>query len=119
MVNTTFVNYQDNDRRKTGALSFLLFTSAGLSTGSSISGAKFVNAKPVYFPKFDARFDNDNRGGNAYRTLSIHDLDGSVTGIPDSHIMLNDGENDSVVTDNTARSIPPGTPRCAKVMSVA
>ncbi|MGZ3401288.1 MAG: G8 domain-containing protein, partial [Caulobacteraceae bacterium] len=101
VVNTTFVNFQDNDRRKTGALSFLLFTSAGLSTGSTISGAKFVNAKPVYFPKYDARFDNDNRGGNAYRTLSIHDLDGSVTGIPDSHIMLNDGENDSVVTDDS------------------
>ncbi len=106
VVNTTFVNFQDNDRRKTGALSFLLFTSAGLSTGSTISGAKFVNAKPVYFPNFDTRFDNDNRGGNAYRTLSIHDLDGSVTGIPDSHIMLNDGENDSVVTDNTCEIHP-------------
>jgi cell migration-inducing and hyaluronan-binding protein len=103
VVNTTFVNFQDNRLRKTGALSFLLFTSAGLSTGSSVSGAKFVNAKPVYFPKFDTRFDNDNRGGNAYRTLSIHDVDGSVTGIPDSHIMLHDGENDSVVTDNSCR----------------
>ena len=106
VVNTTFVNFQDNDRRKTGALSFLLYTSAGLSTGSTISGAKFVNAKPVYFPKFDARFDNDNRGGNAYRTLSIHDLDGSVTRIPDSHIMLNDGENDSVVTDASCEIHP-------------
>src|SRR3984957_4034341 len=106
VVNTTFVNFQDNDRRKTGALSFLLYTSAGVSTGSTISGAKFVNAKPVYFPKFDTRFDNDNRGGNAYRTLSIHDLDGSVTGIPDSHVMLNDGENDSVVTDNTCEIHP-------------
>ena len=65
VVNTTFVNFQDNDRRKTGALSFLLFTSAGVSTGSTISGAKFVNAKPVYFPKIDPRFDNDNRGGSA------------------------------------------------------
>jgi cell migration-inducing and hyaluronan-binding protein len=106
VVNTTFVNFQDNDRRKTGALSFLLFTSAGLSTGSSISGAKFVNAKPVYFPKFDTRFDNDNRGGNAYRTLSFRDLDGSVTGIPNSHVMLHDGENDSVVTDDTCEIHP-------------
>src|SRR5450755_3086669 len=101
VVNTTFVNFQDNARRKTGALSFLLYTSAGVSTGSTISGAKFVNAKPVYFPKIDPRFDNDNRGGRGYRTLSIHDLDGSVTGIPDSHIMLNDGENDSVATDDS------------------
>jgi hypothetical protein len=106
VVDTTFVNFQDNDRRKTGALSFLLYTSAGVSTGSTISGAKFVNAKPVYFPKIDPRFDNDNRGGRGYRTLSIHDLDGSVTGIPDSHIMLNDGENDSVVTDDTCQIHP-------------
>ncbi len=106
VVNTTFVNFQDNDRRKTGALSFLLFTSAGLSTGSSISGAKFVNAKPVYFPKYDGRFDNDNRGGNAYRTLSFHDLDGSVTGIRDSQVLLHDGENDSVATDDTCKIQP-------------
>jgi len=101
VVNTTFVNFQDNARRKTGALSFLLYTSAGLSTGSTIRSAKFVNAKPVYFPKYDSRFDNDNRGGNAYRTLSFRDLDGSVTGVPDSQVLLNDGENDSVATDDT------------------
>src|SRR5687767_15060518 len=106
VVNTTFVNFQDNDRRKTGALSWLLFASSGVSTGSTISGAKFVNAKPVYFPKIDSRFDNDNRGGVGYRTLSIHDLDGSVTGIPDSHIMLHDGENDSVVTDDSCAIHP-------------
>jgi len=97
--NTTFVNYQDNDRRKTGALSWLLFTGAGVSTESSVKGAKFVNAKPVYFPKIDPRFDNDNRGGSAYRTASIHDLDGSVTGVPNSYVLINDGENDSVATD--------------------
>ncbi len=106
VVNTTFVNFQDNDRRKTGALSFLLFTSAGLSTGSTISGAKFVNAKPVYFPKYDSRFDNDNRGGNAYRTLSFRDLDGSVTGVPASQVLLNDGENDSVATDDSCQIHP-------------
>jgi hypothetical protein len=106
VVNTTFVNFQDNELRKTGALSFLLFTSAGLSTGSTISGAKFVNAKPVYFPRYDRRFDNDNRGGNAYRTLSFRDLDGSVTGIRDSQILLHDGENDSVVTDDTCQIHP-------------
>ncbi len=106
VVNTTFVNFQDNKVRKTGALSFLLFTSAGLSTGSTIKGAKFVNAKPVYFPLFDTRFDNDNRGGNAYRTLSFRDLDGSVTGIPNSQVMLHDGENDSVATDDTCKIQP-------------
>jgi cell migration-inducing and hyaluronan-binding protein len=106
VVNTTFVNYQDNDVRKTGALSWLLFTSAAVSTESTVSGAKFVNAKPVYFPKIDPRFDNDNRGGSAYRTLTIHDLDGSTTGIPNSYVLLNDGENDSVVTDDTCEIHP-------------
>src|SRR5690606_18323558 len=106
VVNTTFVNFQDNAQRKTGALSFLLFTSAGLSTGSTISGAKFVNAKPVYFPKYDTRFDNDNRGGNAYRTLSFRDLDGSVTKIGRAHVLLHDGENDSVASDDSCRIEP-------------
>ena len=101
VIDTTFVNFQDNTQRKTGALSFLLFTSAGLSTGSTIKGAEFINAKPVYFPNFDPRFDNDNRGGDAYRTLSFRDLDGSVTGIPNSQVLLHDGEHNSVVTDDS------------------
>ncbi len=106
VVNTTFVNFQDNDLRKTGALSYLLFSSSGVSTRSSISGAEFVDAKPVYFPNIEPRFDNDNRGAAGYRTLTIHDLDGSVTGIPDSHILLHDGENNSVVTDESCQIRP-------------
>ena len=106
VVNTVFVNYQDNEQRKTGALSWLLFTSAGVTTASTVEGARFINAKPVYFPKIDPRFDNDNRGGVAYRTLSIHDLDGSVTGIADSHIMIHDGEHNSVVTDESCEIRP-------------
>ncbi len=107
VVNTTFVNYQDNDLRKTGALSWLLFTSAAISTESTIRGAEFVNAKPVYFPNIDPRFDNDNRGGVAYRTAVIHDLDGSVGGMGDAYILIHDGENDSIATDTDACEIRP------------
>ncbi|MEO8314010.1 MAG: G8 domain-containing protein, partial [Pseudomonadota bacterium] len=107
VVNTTFVNFKDNDRRGSGALSWLLFTSSGVTTTSTIKGAKFTNAKPVYFPKIDPRFDNDNRGGVAYRTAGFQDLDGSVGGIPNSFILINDGENDSVATDETACKIQP------------
>ena len=39
-----------------------------MSTENTVKGAKFVNAKPVYFPQIEHRFDNDNRGGSAYRT---------------------------------------------------
>jgi hypothetical protein len=106
VVNTTFVNYQDNDRRKTGALSWLLYTGAAVTTESTVSGAKFVNAKPVYFPNIDPRFDNDNRGGVAYRTAAIHDLDGSVGGKGDAYILINDGENDSVATDDSCKIQP-------------
>jgi cell migration-inducing and hyaluronan-binding protein len=106
VADTTFVNYQDNNRRGSGALSWLLFTSSGVTTENTIKGAKYTNAKPVYFPKIDPRFDNDNRGGSAYRTLAIHDLDGSTTGIPNSYVLLNDGENDSVATDNSCKIQP-------------
>ena len=60
----------------------------------------------MYFPKIDSRFDSDNRSGSAYRTAAIHDLDGSTTGIPDSYVLLNDGENDSVATDDTCKIQP-------------
>ena len=99
--NTTFVNYQDNALRKTGALSWLMFNSSGVTTASTIKTATYINAKPVYFPPMDKRFDNDNRGGNSWRTLSILDLDGTTSGIPMSHINLHDGENNSVVTDDS------------------
>jgi cell migration-inducing and hyaluronan-binding protein len=107
VVNTTFVNYQDNARRGTGALSWLLFTSSGVTTTNTIKGAKFVNAKPVFFPKIDSRFDNDNRGGVAWRTSGFQDLDGSVGGIPNSYVLIHDGENDSVATDDAACRIQP------------
>jgi cell migration-inducing and hyaluronan-binding protein len=42
----------------------------------------------------------------AYRTAAIHDLDGSTTGIPDSYVLINDGENDSVATDDTCQIHP-------------
>src|SRR5712671_2326239 len=106
VANTTFVNFQDNKQRGSGALSWLLFTGAGVTTENTVTGAKFVNAKPVYFPKIDPRFDSDNRGGSAYRTLAIHDLDGSTTGIPDSYVLIHDGENDSVATDDTCKIRP-------------
>jgi hypothetical protein len=107
VVNTTFMNYQDNNRRGTGALSWLLFTSSGVTTTNTIRGARFVNAKPVHFPKIDSRFDNDNRGGVAWRTAGFQDLDGSVGGKPNSFVLIHDGENDSVATDDQACEIHP------------
>ncbi|HXS31531.1 MAG TPA: hypothetical protein VN755_11910, partial [Steroidobacteraceae bacterium] len=68
--------------------------------------AKYVNSKPVWFPNYDTRFDNDNRGGSAYRTLAIHDLDGTTTGVPNSYVLLHDGAFDTVATDDTCKIQP-------------
>src|SRR5690606_1304731 len=106
VVNTTFVNFRDNERRRSGALTWLLFTGAGVTTENTIKGARYIDAKPVYFPRIDPRFDSDNRNGVAYRTAAIHDLDGSTTGIPDSYVLIHDGENDSVATDDTCEIHP-------------
>ncbi len=103
VANSTFVNYQDNARREAGALSWLLFTSSGVTTENTIKAAKYINAKPVHFPKYDSRFDNDNRGGSAYRTLAIHDLDGTTTGVNNSYVLLHDGEFDSAATDDSCK----------------
>jgi cell migration-inducing and hyaluronan-binding protein len=105
VVNVTFRNYQDNATRKTGALSYLMYTSAGVSTENAIEGAKFVNAKPVYFPPMERKWGNDNLGGVAWKAAAIHDKDGSVTGVPNSYILLNDGPNDQIATDAQACEI--------------
>ncbi len=107
VVNDTFVNFQDNATRKTGALTYLMYTSAGVSTENSIEGAKFINAKPVYFPPMERKWGNDNLNGVAWKAAAIHDKDGSVGGIPNSYILLNDGPNDSIATDAQACEIKP------------
>jgi len=96
--NVTFVNFQDNATRKTGAISYLLFTSFGMSTNNTIERAKFVNAKPVYFPPIEHKWSNDDYGNGPYKTSVFHDVDGSVGGVPNSYILLHD-ENDGIALD--------------------
>jgi cell migration-inducing and hyaluronan-binding protein len=89
--NNTFVNYQDNATRKTGAISYLLFTSFGMSSNNTVQRAKFINAKPVYFPPMEYKWSNDDYGSGSYRSSVFHDKDGSVGGVPDSFIVINGG----------------------------
>ena len=91
VVNTTFMNYKPNDLRDAGALSYLLFTSFGMSTENSVQGLKFVNAKPVDFPPVERRWASDFGSRSAYRSATIHDKDGSVSGVPDSYIVIDNG----------------------------
>jgi cell migration-inducing and hyaluronan-binding protein len=103
--NVTFVNFQDNATRKTGAISYLLYTSFGMSTNNNVQRAKFDNAKPVYFPPMEHKWSNDDYGNGTYKTAVFHDVDGSVSGVPDSYVLIND-ENDGMAIDEHCEMKP-------------
>lgn len=103
--NVTFVNFQDNATRKTGAVSYLLYTSFGMSTNNTIQRAKFHNAKPVYFPPMEHKWSNDDYGNGSYKTAVFHDVDGSVSGVQDSFVLIND-ENDGIAIDDACEIKP-------------
>jgi len=91
LENITFVNFVPNELRDAGALSYLLFTSFGMSTENQVKGLKFENAKPVSFPPMQRRWASDWGRSAAYKSAAFHDLDGSVTGIPDSYVVIDNG----------------------------
>ena len=103
--NDTFVNFQDNATRKTGAISYLLYTSFGMSSNNTVQRAKFINAKPVYFPPMEYKWSNDDYGNGSYQTSVFHDLDGSVDGVPNSFILIND-KNDAIAIDDACEVKP-------------
>jgi hypothetical protein len=107
VVNTTFVNFQDNATRKSGAISSLLYTSFGVSTNNAFERVKFVNAKPVYFPPMERKWGNDNGGSTSYKTAAYHDKDGSLGAGPNAYVLIHDGVNDSIAVDTEACEIKP------------
>jgi hypothetical protein len=109
VANTTFRNFEDNATRKTGALSYLLFTSFGVSSNNTIEKVNFENAKPVYFPPMqgNARWANDNGNSQAYRTAVFRDKDGSLGAGPNTYVLIHDGVNDSIATDTEACELKP------------
>jgi cell migration-inducing and hyaluronan-binding protein len=105
--NVTFVNYADNATRKTGAISYLMFTSFGISSNNAIERAKFVNAKPVYFPPMERKWASDFGGSAAWKSAVFRDKDGSVSGVPNSTILMNDGINNAMAIDQGACELKP------------
>jgi cell migration-inducing and hyaluronan-binding protein len=87
--NNTFVNYEDNATRKTGAISQLLFSSFAMSTDNTVARSTFIKAKPVYFPPVEGnnRWSNDDWGNTSYPNTVFHDKDGTITGVPDSFVI--------------------------------
>jgi hypothetical protein len=103
--NVTFVNFEDNATRKTGAISYLLYTSFGMSSNNTVQRAKFINAKPVYFPPMEFKWSNDDYGNGSYQTSVFNDKDGSVSGVPNSYILINDA-NDAIAIDEACEVKP-------------
>src|SRR5499433_1333770 len=105
VVNTKFVNFQDNATRKSGAISYLLYTSFPISTNNDVEGLKFENAKPVYFPPQDRRWSFSGEFGrfSGWNGAVFHDIDGSVGGVPDSYIVIDNG----IANDDKACQIKP------------
>jgi len=109
VVNTTFRNFEDNATRKTGALSYLMYTSFAVSSNNAIEKVKFENAKPVYFPPManNRKWASDNGSSVAWKTAVIRDKDGSLGAGPNSYVLIHDGSNDSIATDTQACEIKP------------
>ncbi|MEO6152077.1 MAG: hypothetical protein ABIT09_03955, partial [Croceibacterium sp.] len=101
--NVTFVNFQPNATRDAAAISYLMYTSFGMSSENAIEGAKFVNAKRVDFPPVVRRWSSDFGRSNAWRGAAIHDKDGSVGGVPNSYIVIDNG----IASDEQACQIKP------------
>src|SRR6185436_17800218 len=111
VVNTTFVNFQDNATRKSGAISNLLFSSFGVSSNNSFERVKFVNAKPVYFPPMagNAKWASDNGSSASYKTAAYHDKDGSLGAGPNAYVVIHGaaGVDDRIAVDDQACRIEP------------
>ncbi len=87
-------------------ISYLLYTSFPISTNNDVEGLKFENAKPVYFPpQQDRRWSFSGEFGSfaGWNGAVFHDIDGSVGGVPDSYIVIDNG----IADDDKACQIKP------------
>jgi cell migration-inducing and hyaluronan-binding protein len=93
VVNTKFVNFQDNATRRSGAISYLLYTSFPVSSNNSVEKVTFENAKPVYFPPQDRRwsFSGEFNSFSGWNGAVFKDIDGSLGGGPNSYVVIDNG----------------------------
>ena len=103
LENVTFLNFEENATRNAGAISYLLYTSFGISTENSVKGMEFIDAKPVYFPPLDESWASDFGSRSGWSGAVFHDLDGSVGGIPNSYVVIDNG----IASDEDACELRP------------
>ncbi len=115
VVNTTFVNFEDNATRKTGALSYLLFTSFGVSSNNAIEQRE-IRATPSRC--ISRRWRATPSGPTTMETARPRRPRRSATRTarsaagPNAYVLINDGVNDSIATDAQACEIKPDLERC-------
>jgi len=61
------------------------------------------NAKPVYFPEIDRRRAFETGNNQGYTCAVFHDKDGSIGGVPDSYVVIDNG----IADDDKACEIEP------------
>lgn len=103
LKNVTFRNYEDNDTREAGAISYLLFSNFPISTENSLEDLTFENAKPVHFPDVDQRWAFEFGNEVGYSGAVFKDKDGSLGGPPGSYVVINNG----IATDTEACEVKP------------
>lgn len=110
--NVSFVNFgplalSDGNTREAGAMSYLRFTAFSISTGNFGQGAKFTNARPVYFPPRGEPTPEQIAGdenADGYRAAVFKDNDGSISGMAGRSVVMNNpfllGSNCVAKTDS-------------------
>ncbi len=101
--NVKFVNFEPNDTRGAGAISYLMYTSFGISTENSVEGLTFENSMPVHFPEVERKWSSDFGSRSGWAGAVFHDKDGSVGGVPNSYIVIDNG----IASDEEACEIKP------------
>ena len=116
VVNTKFVNYQDNATRKSGAISYLLYTSFRISTNNAVEEPDIRKCQAGVFPTAaDRRWSFSGEFGSfaGWNGAVFHDIDGSVGGVPDSYIVIDNGIADDPDKD-CQNQAGPGTLPCVE-----
>src|SRR5262249_51980148 len=105
LIIALYTNDKNNHKRRRGGIFYLLNTSCGTSPKNSGQREKFINANPLFFPPMEFKWSNDDYGNGSYQTSVFHDLDGSVDGVPNSYILINDA-NDAIAIDDSCEIKP-------------
>ncbi|MGQ0548361.1 MAG: G8 domain-containing protein [Armatimonadota bacterium] len=92
----TFVNFTPNAKRAASGLAYPVDNPYGINVRNFAEAVRFVNANQVYLVKPNPKADGD-------KSALFVDKDGSVTGVPGAHVVVN---NPFMIAPGCARRAP-------------